>query len=340
MKQAAVESITDQQLLYQLVVSDDKRAAMYAVKQLSDQELLKKAALSTSKNAPFDDIIMNITDADAFKDIYANAASSSTRREALERVEDPEFLLTVMTSAPDAHDRSVARDTLSSDFISDVRFDKELSLTEEQRNRFVNGLITETNDSYDVEIPGELSEAELQRIFSEAALDSVKGEAAFRLAQYTLADKLPDFYKKVYPKYSDPHWQECVDRIERRVDKEENENIDLLMRFILDAEIDCNMASRCIRLLFKDRLDDKENIDQYRDRSVKAFFANMDHYIKNEGRDEEYCVIQIASAISPDQHEKYGFKVEKHQYESEDQYGRYQSGYEVIEYKGKRYTFK
>ena len=118
--------------------------------------------------------------------------------------------------------------------------------------------------------------------------------------------------------------------------KEENGNPDLLMCFILDPEMGCNMASSCISALFDKTLDKAEGIEKMRDTAVSAFLNNIPAYGKQDsGHNEKYCILHLGSALPEDAQSRYGIRVLRTERSDEDQFGRYTYEEARVEWRGK-----
>ena len=135
-------------------------------------------------------------------------------------------------------------------------------------------------------------------------------------------------------------WREARQLIERRIDNGESENISLLLQFVKDSEIDCDIASRCIKNLFSKKLDNIENIRNVRSEAVQSYLSMIDEFVRRyKDRGEEYAIYSLAVSIPSSEREQYGFEVKGNTYEAEDEYGRYSSHSTEVKYKGKLYRY-
>ena len=341
-QRAAVKALENQPLLARIALEGgNKWTADDAARKVHDPELAFTVSMSSRECARHG--VYWISDPDSLKRIAFGAPTLEARSAAVSQLNDADALIDILEKESDCNTRRQARYQL--DHCKD-----KAPLTPAQRERVVQLMIHEPNDESD-SILGPLMSSyddpgDLQRIYREAVRLDVRMSALGCLADCAEAGELPRLYKEAcalirsLPYEKSEPCRNVRDRIERRIQKKESGNPGLLMAFILDAGFGCNMAGRCIQMLFAGKLDDCEGIDIMRDKAVNAFLLNIPKYGQaDKGHDEKYCVLQIAPSLSPAVQEKYGFKVWNNEREDEDQYGRNTVTVTHVEWQGRHYSY-
>ena len=343
-RSVALEGISDQRMLYEIlqVLSEwqdmDERFYLtrHVCRKLTDQSLLRQAALEGFGDA--DVIVEKISDPKVLVEIASHSHSSSMRCKAVELIKDPDALLSFMSDSLDAYVRNTAQDKLDDRFISEFRSDKTLHLTVEQMTRYVDALIAETDEIFEIRWSSirNLDEDSVRRIMRDARRNSLRAEAFQYLLRNTEHLNLMEAYKEARANYRNQSevrggWYEAVNAVEERVVNDESGNAMLLMEFIRDADVGSNMGARCIRRLFDKELDSFDGIETLREEAVETFMKNIPAY-----GDEDYCLKQLAVSLSPEAQKKYGFEIKAIERENEDQYGRFTERIERITYKGRQ----
>ena len=344
----AIDRIRDPKLLMRLAaeLSHCGRggAAGDAVERISDPELLKEMALRGDRDFPVQKAVSGIHDDSMLAEIGNRAAERSARVCAVGAIRDPDLLLEFAFS-PDENIRHTARKSLKYQYIGEWRSCRGTELTGEQFERYIDSLIAESSRTWDIEAPVEADGEQLRRICREAARSDLRADAFSRLNRDPLPENLLELYKAAGREAraaKDPRdakaWRDAQDRLIKNLDPDDAA---LLLRFVEDPEVDCSMAGTGIRMLFAEKLDGREGIEDMRDEAFRTFLERIPAWEReNPHNDEKYAFWVLAVSLPESARSKYGFRVEQHEYEDEDQYGRYTSQSTTVEYQGKRYTVR
>ena len=347
-RSVALKGISDQRMLYEILQVLPGRQDMYVseragltrdvCEKLTDQSLLRQAALEGFEYA--EDIVEKISDPRVLVEIAAHSRNSSMRCKAVELLQDPDALLSFMSDSLDADVRSTAQEELSDRFIAEFRPDKTLHLTDDQMTCYMDALIAETDER--VGVPAglilALDEGSLWRISRDARRNSLRADALCHMVAAKLlpTTQLLEAYKEAEAYRRGGHGSNAVDAVKRRVCEVESHNVMLLMEFIRDVDVDCNMGARCIQRLFDKELDSFDGIETLREEAVETFIKNIPLYgSRVSAHSEYYCFDQMTGDIPPEALEKYGFEIKVIEREEEDAFGRYTYGYKDITYKGR-----
>ncbi len=344
-RDAAVNQINDQRLLLDIAAKSDMRSvSKLAYERIRDPQILNEVMLHGKKGVPFAELINKINDEQTILYIAHCADDTEARRSAVNALKEPDQLLEFAFSS-DYGIRSTARRLFSTYFIAPEPFRlKNYSITDAQLNKYIDSLIAE-NYSDGLTLPPNINEDQLQRVYRNAKSENLRAKAFGRLCGRADHEKLLEYYKIARDKEFNEkrfvaEWREALDLIERRIDNGESENISLLLQFVKDSEIDCDIASRCIKNLFSKKLDNIENIRNVRSEAVKTYLSMIDEFVRRyKDRGEEYAIYNLAVSIPSSEREQYGFEVKGYTDEAEDEYGRYLSHSTEVKYKGKTYWY-
>lgn len=345
-RKAAVNQINDQRLLLDIAAKSDMRSVSeLACERIRDPQILNEVMLHGKKGVPFDELIKKINDEQTILYIAHCADDNEARRSAVHALKKPNQLLEFAFSQ-DYGIRKTARQLFSSYFIVPGPFRlKNYSITDEQLAKYIDSLIVEEYEGARLSLPSDINEEELQRVYQNAKLEDLRAKAFVRLCGRVDHEKLLEYYKIARDKEFKGNkyvaeWREARQLIERRIDNGESENISLLLQFVKDSEIDCDIASRCIKNLFSKKLDNIENIRNVRSEAVQSYLSMIDEFVRRyKDRGEEYAIYSLAVSIPSSEREQYGFEVKGNTYEAEDEYGRYSSHSTEVKYKGKLYRY-
>lgn len=330
---AAVENIHDDQMLFDIAMQNEFFVAEAAFKKIENPSILKELALRGSDDIRYGELLPLIKNNEALIEIASNASSKCARETAVEEIEDPDAVLNFAFSQ-DLVMRHVARKAFDSKYIGQFRRRKEVVLTDAQFGRYIDALIFETSTNYDISIPLETGTADLQRIYQNAGRPDVREKAFLRLMGEVPAESLLSFYKEARAN----HWRDVQDNVERRIANRDSDKADVIYSFVKDPDAGCNMASRCIQLLFSEKLDAVEGIENMRSDAVQAYLANMPSWETQDSyHNEEYAICQLATSLPASVRSNYGFEVSGYDYEDEDEFGRYTSHSTTVVYNGKTY---
>lgn len=345
-RKAAVNQINDQRLLLDIAAKSDMRSVSeLACERIRDPQILNEVMLHGKKGVPFAELIKKINDEQTILYIAHCADDNEARRSAVHALKKPNQLLEFAFSQ-DYGIRSTARQLFSSYFIVPGPFRlKNYSITDEQLAKYIDSMIAEEYEGARLSLPSDINEEELQRVYQNAKLEDLRAKAFVRLCGRVDHEKLLEYYKIARDKEFKGNkyvaeWREARELIERRIDNGESENISLLLRFVKDSEIDCDIASRCIKNLFSKKLDNIENINMLRSEAVKSYLSMIDEFVRRyKDRGEEYAIYSLVVSIPSSEREQYGFEVKGYTDEVEDQHGRYTTQSTEIKYKGKSYRY-
>ena len=331
-RKAAIERITDQAMLAKIVEQGESFSlANAALERLSDPAHLKQIALKGHTKCSLSDLFDKITDQAALYEIATRSDDLNVRLNAIEGIDDADALLSLMTGAPSAHEREKARDVLDDNYVSRYAHNQ---LTDEQFSRYIDALIAETDPQFTPYLPDRVSDDDLRRIYQNAGRKNLR-EKAFRDLMFKApAEELPILYREARAE----RWMDAEKSIEARVENRESDRPELLAAFIRDAEVGCNMASHCLRLLFAQKLDGVDGIEALRDEAVDAAFKNIPAYTAGESsHDIEYCLGHLAAAVTPEALAKLGIGYSRKEFKAEDAFGSYDAASVTITYQGKTY---
>lgn len=342
---AAVKQINDQKLLFDIASkSDMKSVSESACERISDPQILREGLLHGKMGMPFAKLIKNVDDEQTIIYIAHCADDTEARRSAVNALKKPDQLLEFAFSS-DYGIRSTARRLFSTYFIAPGPFRlKNYSITDAQLNKYIDSLIAE-NYGNGLTLPPNINEDQLQRVYRNANLETLRTQAFVNLCGIIDSERLLEYYKIARDKEFNEKrfvatWREARELIERRIDNGESENISLLLRFVKDSEIDCDISSRCIKNLFSKKLDNIENIRNVRSEAVQSYLSMIDEFVRRyKDRGEEYAIYSLAVSIPSSEREQYGFEVKGYTDEAEDEYGRYSSHSMEVKYKGKSYWY-
>lgn len=330
---AAVENIADDRMLFDIAMQNEFFVAETAFKKIKDPAILTELAMRGPDRIRFDQLLPLIKDNETLARIASGASSKYARQNAVERLEDPDAVLDFAFSS-DPVLRHVARKSFDSKYIGQFRWRKEVELTDAQLERYIDALIFETDTGYDMRIPLDTCTADLQRIYRNARRADVREKAFQRLAGDAPAEDLLNYFKEARAN----HWRDVQDSIERRIENRDSDKMDVIYSFVKDPDSGCNMAARCIKLLFSEKFDEAEGIEQIRSDAVQSYLANMPFWeAQSSYHNEEYAVCRLATSLPISARNAYGFEVSGYDYEDEDQFGRYTAHSTTIVYNGKTY---
>ncbi len=344
----AIDRIEDPALLARLAVElsgcGRGGSAGHAVERISDPALLMELAMRGDRDFPSRKAVIRIDDDGMLAEIGRRAADRGTRECAVGEIGDPNLLLDFAFS-PDDRIRHAAREKLLYRYIRGWNSDKETQLTEEQFDRYIDSLIAESSRSWEIRVPPDANDDQLRRIRQKAARSDLRAEAFSRLNREPSPETLLEVYKEAGREAGsaeDPRdsraWRDAQDRLRKNLDPKDAA---LILRFVKDLEVDCDMAGRGIRMLFDGGLDGSEGIEAMRDEAVRTYLERVPAWEReNPSGGEKYAFYVLAVSLPESARPKYGFRVEEHEYEDEDQFGRYTSTSTCVEYQGKRYVMR
>lgn len=344
-RKAAVNQINDQRLLLDIAAKSDMRSVSeHAYERIRDPQILNEVMLHGKKGVPFAELIKKINDEQTILYIAHCADDTEARRSAVNALKKPDQLLEFAFSS-DYGIRSTARRLFSTYSIAPELFGlKNYSITDAQLNKYIDSLIAE-NYGNELTLPPNINEDQLQRVYRNAKLEDLRAKAFVRLCGIIDSERLLEYYKIARDKEFNEKrcwatWREAQQLIERRIDNGESENISLLLQFVKDSEIDCDIASQCIKNIFSEKLDNFENIRNVRSEAVQSYLSMIDEYGRRyKDRGEEYAIYRLAVSIPSSEREQYGFEVKGYTDEAEDEYGRYLSHSTEVKYKGETYWY-
>ena len=341
-RELAAERIGDQAILTKLAMEADDWTAEHAARKVRDPEQAMKLAMSGRKCARHGTYAL-LSDAAALKKIAFSAPTYDARVVAVSNLKDADTLLDILERDPEREIRKKAAIQLK------LECREKAPLTEDQRKRVVQLLIREPDDPRysDSVLSAFLLDDpdDLRRVYREAKRVDLRMEAFGILADHAEARALPALYQEAnavarsLPAENRRACRDAQERIRRRVLQRESGDPALLMCFIRDAEMGCNMASACLGALFDRKLDNAEGIGELRDNAVAAFLNNIPAYGKKDSsHDEKYCILHLGTALPEEVQGRYGFRVWRTEQRDEDQFGRYTYDATHVEWKGKAYS--
>ena len=340
-RKAAIGRITDQAMLAKIVEqSESFSAANAALERLSDPAQLKQIALKGHTECSGSDLFEKITDQTTLYEIATRSDDLNMRLRAIDGLDDADTLLSLMAGAPSAKEREKAREQVEELYIDHCGIGglfakhKDDELTDEQFRRYIDALIAETDPQFTPYLPDRASDDDLRRIYRNAGRKQLR-EKAFRDLMFKApAEELPALYREA----KGERWGDAQKSIEARVDNKESDKPELLAAFVRDADCGCNMASRCLRLLFAPKLDGVDGIEGLRDEAVDAALENIPAYTAGDSYHTlEYCLDHIAAAITPEARAKHGIGYSRDEFKAEDAFGSYDAASVTITYQGKTY---
>ncbi len=340
-REFAAEHISDQSLLTKLALEADSWTAEHAARKVRDPEQAIKLAMSDRKCADHG-VYALYSDPAALKKIALGAPSSGARLTAVSHLKDADTLLEVLERESVREIRKQAATRLWLDC------KKEAPLTAEQSKRVMQLLIREPDDKgySDAVLSAYLLDDpdDLQQVYREAKRIDLRMEAFSHLADQVGPEALPALYKEADALARSLRGEECracrnaQDHIGKLVVKRESGNPELLMCFIRDAEMGCDMAIFCLCALFDETLDNAENIGELRDEAVAAYLNNIPAYEQlDRNHDEKCCILRLGTALPENARSRYGFRVWSAEQRDEDQFGRYTYDVTHVEWKGRTY---
>ena len=344
-RRAAIEGIEDQALLAKLALeSDNEYVADDAARKIRDPEMALWVAMSNRKCARL--CAYTVSDPDAIRRIATSAPSPEARYAAVTHLSDADTLITVLEQEP-IRNRNTRKQAY---FRLRIDCKEKEPFTEEQRQRLVRLYIREPeDDGYSESVLDAVlfdDPEELRKIALEAKRIDLRMGALGWLSSKVEGEDLLQIYKdagevaRSLPNLGQrKSCRDVQNRIENRMVSDEKVTPELLMRFIHDKEIDCNLASRCVKRLFEQKLDDYDGIEKLRDEAVATYIANIPNYGKDSSHNEKYCIMALAPGLPPAARERYGFKVWGEEREDEDQFGRNTVNVTYVEWKGKLYSY-
>ena len=344
-QRAAISRIEDQALLLKLALeADNKYAADDAARKVQEPEFVFKLAMSGRECAVHG--AYRVSDPAEIRKVALNAPTEEARYAAMTHVTDADTLLTILEREPNRRTREQACLRLRFDF------KEKAQVSESERERLVQLFLHEPEDGRFLKPVMSITilddPEDLRRVAREAVRIDHRMDAMNRLAAAAGGEVLWQLYKDadaLARSISDERKRRpCRDvqrNIEIRVGSDEKMTPVLLMRILKDQETGCDMASECVKALFRQSLDGYEGIDALREEAVTLFLAAIPHYARmsNGHHNEKYCILALAPQLPPAARERFGFKVWGEEREDEDQYGRNTVNVTYVDWKGRIYSY-
>ncbi len=338
---AAIEQITDPQILCEVILANNTsyeirleavshisdpevlaKIAMQrqaypadgdAIAKLSDPEQLRRIALS-EQGGEQDKAVYKISDQNVLGEIAVNAKKGSARKTAIRCITDPDILLNIMSSAEEVYTRSEAFDRL----IQLWKSRKLPEFSEKQHRRLIDYMIYESDRNVRIDPDEFCNPEDLSRIYQKAARYDLRAKALARLVlDPSFPDSsLPEAWKTadsnrrtVHNTFSNP-WQDAQQNIENRITAAANADPELLLEFIRDPAVGSDYSMKCLKCLFDEKNQDREQIGYQRDEAFAAILQNIPQYAETDGNiaPEEY-ILSLARTIPSEFHDQYGLAV-------------------------------
>ena len=368
-REKAVDRIRDQELLYEIVVTDfgnsadGQRIALYALTHLKDQALLRKAALSKSGSWQFN-AAGRVKDEKVLAEIVENAPTADTANIASARIGNFDLLLDLLDRpgvkypgylydqmnyllnpaeffTVDPHEHDAVHIPVKN--FGRMLFHREKAkapVTAEHRARYIEAAVREKR-RLDL---APFSNSELERIFwgspsrenRERALDKLLADPDYSPQQIRDALKVshfPDGWKHSNQPY-------ILRKIGERL--RETDDPEVLLRWIKDPETDPCFAARCLRALYekdwagKIKWSYNRGISTLQDEAVRALLGNMP---EDDRWTRSYCLTMILKLIPKEMAEVYGITCGRFESSDEDAFGRYEYEETMIRYRGRTVPF-
>ena len=327
---AAVEKISDQELLRELVINEEsafdvKKAAVAristelylaeiaikrscypadgeAIAKLENQELLKKIAMSEA-GWEQSKAVYKIKNQRDLKEIAEKGEKGAARKTAIRSITDPDILLDIMEGTSE---RFIITEAFH-------RFDELLrarpddSKTESWHDRYLSIVLKETQKDSKVNLDYFQRSDELDRIYHRAIREDLRAEAFSRMiAGHTFSPHdLKEACKTAFTNslgvedgIENP-WLKLLENLETRILNSHDPT--LLLECVEDSMAGCHFASKCIKELFGDRFQDEVGIDWVQDEAVAVYINNIPSYLFLQNYyDMDYCLRLLAEAVPPE----------------------------------------
>ncbi|MBQ6503933.1 MAG: hypothetical protein IJI57_08500 [Flexilinea sp.] len=335
---AAVEKISDEQLLREIVVGketnfDARKAAIQkindeailaeiavqrsaypadgeAIAKLENPQLLKEIAMSET-GWEQSKAVYKITDQAILKEIAEKGEKGDARKTAIRCMTDPDMLLDLMEGSSE-------RFIISEAF---KRFDELLrdrpdeAETENWHERYLNIVLNERQKDAKVNLDYFQGSDELDRIYHRAIREDLRAEAFSRIIARKVfyPHSLKEACKQAFINslgiedgVENP-WLKVLENLETRILNSHDPS--LLLECVEDSMAGCKFAARCIRELFGDRFQDEVGIDWVQDEAVAAYINNIQSYLFLQNYyDMDYCLRLLSEAVPEGSYENKWYK--------------------------------
>ncbi len=335
---AAAAAIQNQKMLLEIAeTSWDYHAAPAAASGITDPDLVMKLAMSKKAGCAFY-ALRRISDSGFLKKIAFEAPSDGSRAAAVEKIDDPDTIISVMEKEESRDVIVTAWNTIGKIF---EKGGPGLP-TEEQFSRLV-AVMQDKPDvresmknmaSYD---SGFRWKKGFEKIWLEATKEDRRAADVLSSVQSAENSRLPDIWREANVMYGKARgeykrtWGEVRKAVEKRLEK--SRDPDLLMTVIRDPEFGADNACNCLSTLFKGNMDDTADIAALQEQAALAYIRNIPSYSAKDG----VCFVRIAKLLPDDLREKLGITITESEVEDEDQFGRYTYTRACVTYHGKSY---
>ena len=324
---AAVEKISDEQLLREIVVGketnfDARKAAIQkindeailaeiavqrtaypadgeAIAKLENQQLLKEIAMSET-GWEQSKAVYKITDQAILKEIAEKGEKGVARKTAIRCMTDPDMLLDLMSGSSE---RFIITEAFKR-FDELLRQRPEDSKTEEWHDRYLDIVVREEQMDAKVNLDFFQRYDELDRIYHEAIREDLRAEAFSRsiaghiFSPHNLKEATKQAFMdslRIEDGMANP-WKKILENLETRILNSHDPS--LFLTVVEDPEAGCKFAAACIKELFGDRFQYEVGIDWVQDEAIASYIHNIDKYTALQNYyDMDYCLRLLADAV-------------------------------------------
>lgn len=310
-RKAAVRKIENEQILAEIAV---KRSAYpadgEAIAMLENPELLKKIAMS-EEGWEQSKAVYKITDQTILKEIAEKGEKGVARKTAIRCITEPDILLDIMAGSSE---RSIITEAFR-------RFDELLrsrpddAKTEKWHERYLDIVLKETQKDSKVGLDYFQRRDELERIYHHAIREDLRAEAFSRLiAGHTYSPHdLKEAAKQAFTNslgiedgVANP-WLKILENLETRILNTHDPS--LLLECVEDSMSGCHFAAKCIKELFGDRFQYEVGIDWVQDEAIAAYINNIQSYLFLQNYyDMDYCLRLLSEAVPEGSYENKWYK--------------------------------
>ena len=317
-RREAAKRVKDPQTLARIIREGEGFAKGCAISKITDTALLREIAMNDATHAGM--AARRITDPGVLLDIVRASSSDEARSSALYKLSDDTGLIfeTLEKDPSDTVRKSAFR-------LARDRIKRKTVLTDAQRAVLRQALISMEDDGKESYMTEKIYEGnplaafdsfpeELRQIRREALREEIRAYAGGRLTLSMDADELLEFCREAGAKRQEAEkdyivsaWEKALDETEDRLRCSFSGNPGVLLSFIEAPGCCFHIVDSCMEWLFSKWRDDKEGIEEARDRAVAAYLANIPAYGEQRPKhDERYCVIRLAGALGEKGRKKYG----------------------------------